>query len=119
LAKHRTHSIKFKRQVAREFLAGEMTASFPYGDSYRLGVNFNQIPVNAPKCPFHSYHRDGAMRTDGNLGRTPTYFPNSRGEWTDQPDLNEPPLDIEGAAPHWDSALTTTIISSRATCSGR
>src|SRR5439155_929637 len=52
---------------------------FSYGDAqrYRLGVNFNHIPVNAPKCPFHSYHRDGAMRTDGNLGRTPTYFPNS------------------------------------------
>jgi catalase len=44
------------------------------------------------KCPFHSYHRDGAMRTDGNLGKTPTYFPNSRGEWIDQPQLNEPPL---------------------------
>ena len=35
---------------------------FSYGDTqrYRLGVNFNHIPVNAPKCPFHSYHRDGA-----------------------------------------------------------
>src|SRR5580692_935774 len=45
---------------------------FSYGDTqrYRLGVNFNHIPVNAPKCPFHSYHRDGAMRTDGNLGGT-------------------------------------------------
>jgi catalase len=77
---------------------------FSYGDAqrYRLGVNFNHIPVNAPKCPFHTYHRDGAMRTDGNLGRTPTYFPNSRGEWTDQPQLNEPPLPIDGAAAHWD-----------------
>jgi catalase len=77
---------------------------FSYGDAqrYRLGVNFNHIPVNAPKCPVHSYHRDGAMRTDGNLGRTPTYFPNSLGEWTDQPDLNQPPLEIEGAAAHWD-----------------
>jgi catalase len=77
---------------------------FSYGDAqrYRLGVNFNHIPVNAPKCPFHSYHRDGAMRTDGNLGRTPTYFPNSRGEWADDPRLNEPPLEIDGAAAHWD-----------------
>src|SRR6266852_86220 len=77
---------------------------FSYGDTqrYRLGVNFNHIPVNAPKCPFHSYHRDGKMRTDGNLGRTPTYFPNSRGEWADQPQLNEPPLAIDGAAAHWD-----------------
>jgi catalase len=77
---------------------------FSYGDAqrYRLGVNFNHIPVNAPKCPFHSYHRDGAMRTDGNLGRTATYFPNSRGEWADQTQLNEPPLALEGAAAHWD-----------------
>ena len=54
---------------------------FSYGDAqrYRLGVNFNHIPVNAPKCPFHSYHRDGAMRTDGNLGGTTHYWPNSRG----------------------------------------
>jgi catalase len=45
---------------------------FSYGDTqcYRLGVNFNHITVNAPKCPFNSYHRDGAMRTDGNLGQT-------------------------------------------------
>lgn len=50
---------------------------FSYGDAqrYRLGVNHRHIPVNAPKCPFHSYHRDGAMRTDGNLGAAPTYFP--------------------------------------------
>jgi catalase len=77
---------------------------FSYGDAqrYRLGVNFNHIPVNAPQCPFRSYHRDGAMRTDGNLGRTTSYYPNSRGEWTDAPQLNEPPLAIEGAAAHWD-----------------
>ena len=49
---------------------------FSYGDAqrYRLGVNFAQIPVNAPQCPFHSYHRDGAMRTAGNLGATPSYW---------------------------------------------
>ncbi|MDL2402466.1 catalase [Rhizobium mayense] len=77
---------------------------FSYGDAqrYRLGVNHHHIPVNAPRCPFHSYHRDGAMRTDGNLGGTPTYWPNSKGEWSDQPQLNEPPLEISGAADHWD-----------------
>ena len=54
---------------------------FSYGDTqrYRLGVNFNHIPVNAPKCPFHSYHRDGAMRTDGNLRRRrPATIPTAR-----------------------------------------
>jgi catalase len=77
---------------------------FSYGDAhrYRLGANHHQIPVNAPQCPFHSYHRDGTMRTDGNLGATTSYWPNSRGEWADQPRLNEPPLEIAGAAAHWD-----------------
>ncbi|MEC5398567.1 catalase [Uliginosibacterium sp. H1] len=77
---------------------------FSYGDTqrYRLGVNFNQIPVNAPRCPFHSYHRDGAMRVDANAGALPAIVPNSRGEWQDHPELAEPPLAIEGAADHWD-----------------
>lgn len=77
---------------------------FSYGDAqrYRLGVNHHQIPVNAPRCPIHSFHRDGAMRTDGNLGKTLTYWPNSKGEWTDQPYLNEPPLELSGAAKVWD-----------------
>lgn len=77
---------------------------FSYGDAqrYRLGVNFNQIPVNAPKCPFHSFHRDGAMRVDGNLGATATYFPNSRGDWTDTPAAKEPKLALDGAADHYD-----------------
>ncbi|SFH61739.1 catalase [Collimonas sp. OK307] len=77
---------------------------FSYGDAqrYRLGVNHHQIPVNAPKCPFHSYHRDGQMRVDGNQGGTTAYEPNSVGEWQDQPDFREPPLAISGAAGHWN-----------------
>lgn len=75
---------------------------FSYGDAqrYRLGVNHQQIPVNAPRCPVHSYHRDGAMRVDGNHGSTLGYEPNSYGEWQEQPDFSEPPL--SGAADHWD-----------------
>jgi len=55
---------------------------FSYGDAqrYRLGVNHHQIHVNAPKCPFHSYYRDGVMRIDGNQGSTIGYEPNSKGE---------------------------------------
>lgn len=77
---------------------------FSYGDAqrYRLGVNHHQIPVNAPKCPFHSYHRDGQMRVDGNGGGTTAYEPNSGGEWQEQPDFREPPLAISGAAGHWN-----------------
>ena len=77
---------------------------FSYGDAqrYRLGVNHNHIPVNAPRCPVHSYHRDGQMRTDANHGATIGYEPNNQGEWAEQPDFSEPPLAIEGAAHHWD-----------------
>ncbi|MBK6920009.1 MAG: catalase [Deltaproteobacteria bacterium] len=77
---------------------------FSYGDAqrYRLGVNHGQIPVNAPRCPFHSYHRDGAMRVDGNAGATLGYEPNSQGQWREQPDFREPPLPLHGAAGHFD-----------------
>ena len=77
---------------------------FSYGDAqrYRLGVNHAQIPVNKPRCPVHSYHRDGAMRVDGNYGCTKGYEPNSLGEWQQQADFKEPPLAINGAADHWN-----------------
>jgi catalase len=77
---------------------------FSYGDAqrYRLGVNHASIPVNAPKCPFHSYHRDGQMRVDGNKGGATPYEPNSYQEWVEQPDFREPPLALEGAADHWN-----------------
>jgi catalase len=77
---------------------------FSYGDAqrYRLGVNHHLIPVNASRCPFNSYHRDGAMRVDGNYGSTLGYEPNSYGEWRQQPEFTEPPLELEGAADHWD-----------------
>ena len=77
---------------------------FAYGDAqrYRLGVNHHLIPVNASRCPFHSYHRDGAMRVDGNHGSTLGYEPNSYGEWEQQPEFSEPPLSLDGAADHWD-----------------
>lgn len=77
---------------------------FSYGDAqrYRLGVNHQQIPVNAPRCPVHSYHRDGAMRVDGNFGSTLGYEPNDQGQWAEQPEYREPPLPLEGPAAHWN-----------------
>jgi len=77
---------------------------FSYGDAqrYRLGVNHAQIPVNAARCPVAGYHRDGAMRVDGNYGSTLHYEPNSYGQWQEQPDFSEPPLALEGAADHWN-----------------
>lgn len=77
---------------------------FSYGDAqrYRLGVNHAQIPVNAPKCPYHSYHRDGAMRVDGNFGGTRGYEPNSYETWQEQPQYKEPFLSLEGDGGNWN-----------------
>ncbi len=62
-----------------------------YSDAhrYRLGVNHHQIPVNSPKGVEHphDYHRDGAMRVDGNKGSELHYGPNSYGAWKDHPEL--------------------------------
>ncbi len=51
--------------------------SYPDAHRYRLGVSYEQIPVN--RCPFavNNYQRDGSMRVDGNGGGQPNYFPNS------------------------------------------
>jgi catalase len=53
--------------------------SFAYADAHRarLGVNYKQIPVNAPKCEVHSYSKDGAMRIRNTTD--PVYAPNSYG----------------------------------------
>lgn len=77
---------------------------FAYGDAqrYRLGVNHMSIPVNAPKCPVSSYHRDGAMRVDGNYGSTKAYEPNSLGLWQDDNSYNEPPLELDGFMDHYN-----------------
>ena len=78
---------------------------FSYGDAqrYRLGVNHAQIPVNSPKGVKHphSFHRDGAMRVDGNAGSELHYEPNSYGNW--QEDLrHELPLEDGGDIYRYD-----------------
>ena len=84
-----------------KFLQGRL---FAYGDAqrYRLGVNHNQIPVNKARNQVNDYHRDGAMRVDGNYGATVAYTPNSAGVWSAQPEVLEPPLELEGAMYAYD-----------------
>jgi len=55
---------------------------FSYIDTQlsRLGsVNFHQIPINAPKCPFGNHQRDGHMQMVQPAGRV-AYEPNSLSE---------------------------------------
>jgi catalase len=52
---------------------------FSYVDAhyYRLGINYQQLPVNRPHCAVRTYQRDGFMNTGSNMGGLPNYFPNS------------------------------------------
>lgn len=77
---------------------------FAYGDAqrYRLGVNHHQIPVNAPRNPVNSYHRDGQMRVNDNAKGTIAYEPNSYGVWQEQPEFMEKPLAVKGDAYNWN-----------------
>ncbi len=69
---------------------------------YRLGANFESLPINRPKCPMHNYQRDGAMRVDGNGGGSVNYEPNSFGGPKADGSYAEPALKISGDADHYD-----------------
>jgi hypothetical protein len=75
--------------------------SYPDAQRYRLGANYEQIPVN--RCPYatNTYQRDGAMRVDGNGGGAPNYFPNSFSEVRPDPAYKEPGMELEGNYADW------------------
>jgi catalase len=77
---------------------------FSYADAhrYRLGVNYESLPVNRPRCPVSTYHKDGAMRFDGNSGGAVNYEPNSRGGPVEDRSVAEPPLPLDGPAARYD-----------------
>jgi len=59
-----------------KMLQGRILA-YPDAHRYRLGANYEQIPVNRPINEVHHHQRDGMMSVDGNGGDSPNYFPNS------------------------------------------
>jgi catalase len=59
-----------------KMLLGRMFA-YPDAHRARIGTNYNQLPVNAPRSPVHSYSKDGAMRYE--KVSDPVYAPNSKG----------------------------------------
>jgi catalase len=76
--------------------------SYPDAHCYRLGVNYDVLPVNKPQCPFHTYNRDGAMRFDGNHGAQPNYEPNSFGGPKQDPKYVERPKMVSGTVARHD-----------------
>jgi catalase len=69
--------------------------SYPDAHRYRLGVNYEQIPVN--RCPFavNNYERDGHMRVDGNGGESPNNYPNSFDSIKPDPAYRHLPLELD------------------------
>ena len=77
---------------------------FSYADAhrYRLGVNYENLPVNKPKCEANVYYRDGKMRFDGNNCGDVNYEPNSFDGPTEDTQYKEPPLKIDGNADRYN-----------------
>lgn len=80
---------------------------FSYADAhrYRLGTHYEALPVNAPKCPVHHYHKDGQMNFKGQqTGNIDAYYePNSvEGAPREDKSVAEPPLELSGAADRYD-----------------
>lgn len=81
---------------------------FSYADAhrYRLGTHYEALPVNQPQCPYHHYHKDGAMRFTPNMPNPDAYYePNSFGGPVESPEFREPPLKISGDADHYDHRI--------------
>ena len=79
--------------------------SYPDAHRYRLGVNYDSLPVNKPQCPVHTYNRDGAMRFDGNSGSAPNYEPNSFQGPTEDPAYRERPRMVAGSVDRHDHRI--------------
>ena len=80
---------------------------FSYADAhrYRLGTHYEALPVNAPRCPVHHYHKDGAMRFfEPKTGNVDAYYePNSvAGSAQQDPSHREPPLPLHGDADRYN-----------------
>jgi len=75
--------------------------SYPDAHRYRLGANYEQIPVN--RCPYavNNYQRDGFMRVDGNGGSSPNYWPNSFDNIEADEQYKEPAWNLESTLAGW------------------
>ena len=85
--------------------------SYPDAHRYRIGVNYDGLPVNKPLCPVRTYNRDGAMRFDDNFGSAPNYEPNSFDGPAEDPAYRESPRMISGSVDRHDHRLDADYYS--------
>ncbi len=77
--------------------------AYPDAQRYRLGANYQTLPVNRPRNEMNHYQRDGAMRFDGNFDRKDNYEPNGFNGPSQEASFQEPPLKISGATSRYDA----------------
>ena len=77
-----------------KLLQGRILA-YPDAHRYRLGVNYEQLPVNRSPFGAHNYQRDGYMRGDGNGGDSPNYWPNRFDDMVADKNYKEPPFKLD------------------------
>ncbi|MFA6400391.1 MAG: catalase [Salinivirgaceae bacterium] len=75
--------------------------SYPDAQRYRLGVNYEQIPVN--QCPYgnSNYQRDGLMQVGDNGGANPNYHPNSFDDILVDNSYREPSMKLDTTVADW------------------
>ncbi len=81
---------------------------FSYADAHRhrLGTHYEALPVNAPRCPVHNYHKDGAMRFFPPATNPDAFYePNSFSGPAEAPEYREPPLRISGDADRYNHRI--------------
>ncbi len=85
-----------------------LARGFSYADAHRarLGVNYKQIPVNAPRSPVNNYQKDGAMRVQN--ATSPVYAPNSYGGPAADPSRTD-----DGGRWHADGEMVRTAYTLR------
>jgi len=75
--------------------------SYPDAQRYRLGANYEQIPVN--RCPYEvsNYQRDGLMQTTENGGANANYHPNSFDDIVVDSRYKEPAILLDSDSADW------------------
>lgn len=75
--------------------------SYPDAQRYRLGVNYEHLPVN--RCPYmvNNYQRDGQMRVGDNGGSNPNYAPNSFDNIVADESYKEPAQTLDSITADW------------------
>jgi len=79
-----------------KLLQGRILA-YPDAHRYRLGANYEQLPVNRPIVSVHHHQRDGFMSLENKSGSGPNYYPNSFDDIVADKSYKEPSMKLDSS----------------------